>query len=65
MAEPICEIDADGNKEWWLNGELHRTDGPAVEDADGTKVWYLNGKQVNGPYDIMSDKDAFWWSLVN
>ena len=30
--------------EWYLNGELHRVDGPAVENADGTKFWFLNGK---------------------
>jgi hypothetical protein len=35
---------ADGTKEWWLNGELHRTDGPAVEEANGTKEWWLNGE---------------------
>jgi len=34
-----------GYKEWWLNGELHREDGPAVEHPDGTKEWCLNGKR--------------------
>jgi hypothetical protein len=28
---------------WYLNGKLHREDGPAIEYADGTKEWYLNG----------------------
>ncbi len=28
-----------GTKEWYLNDELHREDGPAVEDADGSKEW--------------------------
>ena len=32
-----CEIDADGNKVWYLNGTWHRTDGPAIEDANGDK----------------------------
>ena len=36
---------ADGNKKWYLNGELHRVDGPAVEWADGTKQWFLNDKE--------------------
>ena len=36
----------DGNKFWYLNGECHREDGPAVEYADGTKRWYLNGKEL-------------------
>ena len=34
----------DGTKYWYLNGKLHRTDGPAIEYADGTKSWYLNGE---------------------
>ncbi len=37
---------ANGNKYWWLNGELHREDGPAIERVDGSKEWYLNGKKV-------------------
>ncbi len=31
--------------EWRLNGQLHRTDGPAIEWADGNKRWYLNDKE--------------------
>ena len=31
----------DGSKFWYLNGELHREDGPAVECV-GDKYWYLN-----------------------
>jgi len=33
----------EGNKGWWLNGNLHREDGPAIEWNNGTKYWYLNG----------------------
>jgi hypothetical protein len=32
-----------GNKVWYLNGKLHREDGPAVEYIDGSKSWYLMG----------------------
>ena len=35
-------VDKNGNKWWYLNGKLHRENGPAIEYADGTKVWYLN-----------------------
>ena len=40
-----------GDKQWWLNGNLHREDGPAIEWANGDKEWYLNDKQhrINGP----------------
>jgi hypothetical protein len=30
---------ADGTKEWYINGQLHREDGPAIEWANGTKEW--------------------------
>jgi len=36
-------IDSDETKAWYLNGELHRTDGPAIEFVIGSKHWYLNG----------------------
>ena len=41
-----CEIklDSDGTKYWYQNGELHRTDGPAVEFASGDREWYIEGK---------------------
>ena len=37
---------ADGNKFWYLNGKLHREDGPAMEWANGSKSWYLNDEEV-------------------
>jgi len=40
------EIDGNGDKFWFLNDELHREDGPAIEYADGTKLWYLNGNEL-------------------
>jgi hypothetical protein len=42
---------ADGRKEWILNGNLHRVDGPAIEYANGRKQWFLNGEfhRVDGP----------------
>ena len=42
---------ANGDKYWYLNGKLHRVDGPAIEYAGGDKIWYLNGKRhrVDGP----------------
>jgi len=45
----------DGTKEWYLNGNLHREDGPAVEWATGTKYWFLNGKRHR------EDGPAFEW----
>ena len=39
--EPI--IDQYGTKRWYLNGKLHRLDGPAIEYSGGDKEWWLNG----------------------
>jgi hypothetical protein len=51
MIEYKVKVYADGNKYWYLNGKLHREDGPAIERADGNKYWYLNGKlhREDGP----------------
>ena len=38
---------ANGSKQWFLNGKLHREDGPAIEHANGIKEWYLNDKQLS------------------
>ena len=31
---------------WYLNGKLHREDGPAVS-TNGDKDWYLNDEEVD------------------
>ena len=51
MSVPQMREYSDGSKVWWLNGKLHRTDGPAVEYSNGTKQWYLNGElhRTDGP----------------
>jgi len=38
-------ILADGQMEWYRNGQLHREDGPAVIFADGTVKWLRHGKE--------------------
>jgi len=55
--------DFDGAKEWYLNGERHRTDGPAVVDANGDKYWYLNGKlhRTDGPAIVYPDGTKYWY----
>ena len=51
MIEYTVKVHNNGTKKWYLNGELHREDGPAVEWADGDKQWYLNDKlhREDGP----------------
>jgi hypothetical protein len=36
------KVYTNGDKHWYLNGKLHREDGPAVEWSNGAKFWYLN-----------------------
>ena len=33
----------DGSKRYYLNGIIHREDGPAIECKDGYQAYYLNG----------------------
>ena len=57
------KINADGSKEWSLNGTLHREDGPAVEWPSGRKEWYLNGlcHREEGPAIESADGSKEWW----
>jgi hypothetical protein len=43
----------DGTRMWFLNGRLHRTDGPAIERADGTVEWWFRScfMGANNPFD--------------
>ena len=40
------DVYDNGDKHWFLNGKLHREDGPAIERADGSKSWYLNDEEL-------------------
>ena len=60
----ICfKIYKNGTKRWYLNGKLHRLDGPAVELLTGTKRWYLNGKhhREDGPAVELSTGTKEWY----
>ena len=61
--KPILKIDSNGNKYWYLNGKLHREDGPAIEFANGTKSWYLNGKchREDGPAIEYANGNKYWF----
>jgi hypothetical protein len=40
-------VFSNGNKFWYVNGEVHRLDGPAAEYANGCKSWYINGEKLS------------------
>ena len=57
------KVFTSGNKVWYLNGEQHREDGPAVEHTSGSKYWYLNGKQhrEDGPAIEGANGTKHWY----
>jgi len=57
------KIRNDGSQLWFLNGKLHRTDGPAKILADGSQFWLLNGQRhrEDGPAEIWADGAQRWW----
>jgi len=63
MNKPECTTYPNGHKDWYLNGKLHREDGPAVEWANGTKEWRLNGKRhrEDGPASEWANGNKVWW----
>ena len=52
-----------GFKYWYVNGKLHREDGPAEAWTDGSKLWYLNGKRhrEDGPAVEYADGTKYWY----
>ena len=63
MKTYTVEVNGFGDKWWYLNGKLHRTDGPAIEYISGTKSWYLNGKlhREDGPAVEWNNGDNCWY----
>ena len=56
-------IDRDGDKHWYLNGKIHREDGPAIEWVDGSNFWFLKGKRhrEDGPAIEWAKGDKWWY----
>jgi hypothetical protein len=48
---------------WWINGKLHRTDGPALIWNSGCQEWYLNGERhrTDGPAVIWPNGSQEWY----
>ncbi|WP_459190596.1 hypothetical protein [Ralstonia pseudosolanacearum] len=55
-------VDEHGVTFWYLNGILHREDGPAVADGFGQKAWYKHGQlhREEGPAIEWSDGRVSW-----
>ena len=63
MKTYTVEVLDNGTKYWYLNGELHREDGPAIEWEHGVKEWYLNGvlHREDGPAVEYADGSKHWY----
>jgi hypothetical protein len=55
-------VDTEGEITWYVDGKLHREDGPAVERVDGGKIWYHHGvvHRTDGPAVIQAGDTKFW-----
>ena len=56
-------VDKGGSKRWYLNNELHREDGPAVDSTNGTQLWFINGKphREDGAASEWASGNKFWY----
>jgi hypothetical protein len=63
MNEYTVRVYENGDREWYLNDQLHRLSGPAVEYANGDRSWYLNGQRhrEDGPAIEWSNGDRYWY----
>ena len=63
MIEYTVVVCGNGDKYWYLNGQLHREDGPAIEWANGHKSWWLNGElhREDGPAIEYANGNKYWF----
>ena len=63
MIEYTVKVNRNGTKLWYINGNFHREDGPAVEYASGNKFWYLNGHlhREDGPAVEYANGNKRWY----
>jgi hypothetical protein len=61
--EKAIDFYVGGDKRWFLNGEPHRLDGPAVEYSNGNKEWFLEGKFYIEEQDYWEDLEEYKISI--
>jgi hypothetical protein len=47
MIEYKVKVSPAGRQEWYLNGNRHREDGPAIVCPNGRQEWYLKGEELS------------------
>lgn len=52
-----------GDVGWYVNGILHREDGPAFITIEETKFWYINNQRhrIDGPAVEYVDGTKMWY----
>ena len=63
MIEYKVKVFKNGSKCWYLNGKLHREDGPAIESDNGSKSWWINGElhREDGPAIENANGTKCWY----
>jgi hypothetical protein len=63
METYTVKVYTNGDRWWYQNDQLHRTDGPAIEWASGYREWYQNDKlhRTDGPAVEYANGDKEWW----
>jgi len=63
--DPPTEINSEGNKYWFQNGQLHReNDLPAIIRKGGNKYWFQNGqlhRENDLPAVIYKNGNKYWY----
>jgi hypothetical protein len=67
MIEYTVKVHESGDKLWYLNGKMHREDGPAIENANGDNHWCLDGKRhrEDGPAIETANGYKAWYLKGN
>jgi hypothetical protein len=60
-------IKIDGTKRYYLNGQLHCSNGPAIEYVNGIKEWWVHGERhrLDGPAIEDCNGTNEWWIVGN
>jgi len=63
VIEYTVQVFDNGDKKWFINGRLHREDGPAIEHASGSKSWFINGNRHrdDGPAIEYASGEKRWY----
>lgn len=63
METYTVKVHTNGDREWYQNDKLHRTDGPAVEWTNGDRQWWQKGllHRTDGPAVEFASGDREWY----